>query len=106
MRQYLPSHLQRRASMRYSLPYFLGLLPALALGCGQGPLPSTGKPDPEAVIAANLASMGADQDMAKSQRFCAIRTKNRLGSMGVPVKLSLKDQEVFLCCEGCVAAAE
>jgi hypothetical protein len=58
-------------------------------------------------IEANLAKLSPeDRKLAESQKFCAIQTKNRLGSMGVPVKLTIKDQPVFLCCGGCVAKAK
>ena len=47
----------------------------------------------------------ADQDLAKAQRQCPI-TREPLGSMGVPVKILLKKQPVFLCCKGCIDEAK
>jgi uncharacterized protein (TIGR03000 family) len=47
-----------------------------------------------------------EQKAAKAQRFCAVQTGIRLGSMGKPVKLAVNGKDVFLCCEGCVAAAK
>jgi membrane fusion protein, copper/silver efflux system len=53
-------------------------------------------------IAAELAKLSPeDRKRAEKQRFCVVETKNRLGSMGPPVKLMIKGQPVFLCCEGC-----
>jgi hypothetical protein len=43
----------------------------------------------------------ADRTLAERQRFCAVNTGNRLGSMGPPDKVVLEGQEVFLCCKGC-----
>jgi hypothetical protein len=63
--------------------------------------------DNEAKIAANLAKLDkGDRTDAELQKFCAVQTKNRLGSMGVPVKIKIKDKageevEVFLCCDHC-----
>jgi hypothetical protein len=42
-----------------------------------------------------------DRKLAEEQKFCAIENDNRLGSMGTPVKVMVKDQPVFLCCKGC-----
>jgi hypothetical protein len=36
-----------------------------------------------------------------AQRWCAVQTDKLLGSMGKPVKLTIKSQPVFLCCPGC-----
>jgi hypothetical protein len=61
----------------------------------------------ESSIQANLAKLSSeDRKLAEAQKFCAILNKNRLGSMGVPVKITIKDQPVFLCCGGCVAKAK
>jgi RND family efflux transporter MFP subunit len=42
----------------------------------------------------------ADRSLAAAQRLCPI-TKEPLGSKGVPVKLDVLGQAVFLCCGGC-----
>ena len=46
-----------------------------------------------------------DLDQAQSQRICPT-SDELLGSMGKPVKLTLKGQTVFLCCASCKDAAE
>ncbi len=57
-------------------------------------------------VKANLAKLPPqDQKLAAQQKFCPI-TGLLLGSMGVPVKITLKDQPVFLCCPGCVDEAK
>jgi uncharacterized protein (TIGR03000 family) len=58
-------------------------------------------------IKANLARLNTvDRKLAEGQKYCAIQNGIRLGSMGVPVKISLKGQPVFLCCPACVDAAQ
>ena len=67
--------------------------------------PSTPE-DPDANIKANLAKLSAeDRALAEEQRFCPVRKTSRLGSMGVPLKLSVEGQTVFVCCAGCKGAA-
>jgi hypothetical protein len=61
----------------------------------------------EADIRAALDQLAPeDRKLAEAQKFCAIEEENRLGSMGKPIKLVLKDQPVFLCCKGCKMKAE
>jgi uncharacterized protein (TIGR03000 family) len=58
--------------------------------------------DEKSKIAANLAKLSPeDRKLAEVQKFC-VEEDNPLGGMGVPVKIILKGQPVFLCCEGCV----
>jgi hypothetical protein len=54
----------------------------------------------------NLAKLDpADRKLAEAQKFCAVENENRLGSMGTPVKVMVKDQPVFLCCKSCQKSA-
>ena len=63
--------------------------------------PSTPE-DPDAKLAAALERLSpADRALAESQKFCPVLKNNRLGSMGVPVKLRIQGQTVFICCDGC-----
>ena len=41
-----------------------------------------------------------DRALAEKQRICPV-SGQPLGSMGVPVKVTVKDRDVLLCCEGC-----
>lgn len=84
------------------------LLPLLALGCANNASPEEKKEDTkEARIKANLEKLDSeDRELAEKQKYCAVETKNRLGSMGKPFKLTIEDQTVFLCCEGCEKAAK
>jgi hypothetical protein len=93
----------------FRLRAFLALAPALiALGCANDATPSREKPpDNEAKIKAALEQLApADRELAEAQKYCAVETENRLGSMGKPVKVTIKDETVFLCCEGCEKAAK
>lgn len=42
-----------------------------------------------------------DRKLVDAQEWCVVMTDNRLGEMGVPFKLLVKDQPVFVCCKGC-----
>ena len=65
------------------------------------------KADKKATIAANLAKLSAeDRKLAEAQKVCPVHPDDRLGSMGVPVKIMLKGKPVFLCCKDCVEMAE
>jgi uncharacterized protein (TIGR03000 family) len=58
-------------------------------------------------ITKNLAGLQPeDRTLAKAQRYCAVQAGIRLGSMGAPVKVVLKGEPVFLCCEACVKKAQ
>jgi Cu(I)/Ag(I) efflux system membrane fusion protein len=71
------------------------------------------KPEPRVAVTApepddlqNIAQLpAADRKLALAQRICPV-TGAALGSMGVPVKITLRGQTVFLCCEGCVGKAK
>lgn len=72
------------------------------------PMPRPAESDAEAQIRANLAKLpAADRRPAEEQRSCPV-TGARLGDpvMGVPVKVMVKGQPVFFCCEGCRSEAD
>ncbi len=67
--------------------------------------PSTPE-DTDAKIDLALAKLSpADRKLATSQKFCPILPESRLGSMGVPIKVMVNDQPVFVCCNGCTKSA-
>jgi uncharacterized protein (TIGR03000 family) len=47
-----------------------------------------------------------DRKQARAQGFCAVQSAVRLGAMGTPVKINVKDQPVFLCCKACEEHAQ
>ena len=67
--------------------------------------PSTPE-DEKAKLAAVLGRIpAAERRIAETQQFCPILDQNRLGSMGTPVKVTIKGQVVLLCCDGCKKGA-
>jgi hypothetical protein len=61
----------------------------------------------EAEIRENLGKLPPeDRKLAEQQKYCVIEDDNRLGEMGVPIKLMIKGQPVFICCKGCRKQAE
>jgi hypothetical protein len=58
-------------------------------------------PEDAAKIAAALAKLSdEDRALAERQKICPI-SNQPLGSMGTPIKVSVKGRPVFICCEGC-----
>lgn len=77
---------------------------AFALGCQNQAGESSGV---QSRVEHNLSQLSPeDRRLAEQQKYCAVETDNELGSMGVPVKVVLKGQPVFLCCKGCRKTAE
>jgi hypothetical protein len=63
--------------------------------------PSTPE-DPNTKVKAALAKLTPeDRARAEAQKYCPVRTDSLLGSMGIPLKITLDGQTVFLCCAGC-----
>ncbi|MBS0266226.1 MAG: efflux RND transporter periplasmic adaptor subunit [Planctomycetes bacterium] len=63
--------------------------------------------DTDAKINQALARLSdKDRKVAEQQQFCPIIADSRLGSMGVPIKLVIDDEPVFVCCDGCKKAAQ
>lgn len=88
---------------------FILLAPlAFALGCADGSTATNKKPGPQAatdeVREARSKLSPEDRGIVDSQDLCPISGET-LGSMGVPVKVMLKDKPVFLCCASCEAKA-
>lgn len=89
----------------------MALLAALAAaGCSGGdtkPTPGKGKAaTADEITSAREGLDPADRALADEQEFCVVATKQRLGSMGVPVKVAVKGQTVFLCCDSCEKRAK
>lgn len=52
-------------------------------------------------ITAALAELPADdKTLAEKQKVCPV-SGELLGTMGTPIKIDVKGQPVFICCEGC-----
>ena len=65
-------------------------------------LASTKQTPKQEKIAKALAKLSpADRAAAEQQKFCAVLPKSELGSMGMPIKITIAGQTIFLCCAGC-----
>lgn len=85
----------------------------LAAGCSrpaEQPKSETAKAPVKAdgeSVSDNLAKLSPeDRKLAEEQTYCAVLSKNLLGSMGVPQKVIINGQPVFLCCDGCETRAK
>lgn len=57
-------------------------------------------------IKGNLAKLSdADRASVEKQMTCPVGD-GHLGAMGVPIKLTVKGQDVWICCDGCKDAIE
>lgn len=55
-----------------------------------------------AKIEASLGELSQeDRELAAAQRYCVVMTDMPLGAMGIPLKVMVNDQAVFVCCKGC-----
>ncbi len=85
------------------------LNPALAgvyFGAAGRSVPTTNPEGPTQLSKEQQALLNlseADQTLAERQNICPV-TKKRLGSMGVPPRLEINGQIIFVCCEGCTDA--
>ena len=76
-------------------------------GCHEAK-PTAGRdpnPEEDAKIRASLDKLAPeDRALAEFQRRCPI-SDEPLGSMGVPIKVMVNDQPVFVCCSSCIKSA-
>lgn len=84
------------------------VLSVFASGCGRESSPGDeshqhgAHEHDDASIAENLAKLSPeDRRLADEQGYCANEPESKLGSMGVPLKLTVKDKPVFVCCRDC-----
>ena len=80
------------------------------VGCGEKSAPAPAAPlaapaaasSDEGKFSAAIAKLPEDdRAAATAQKFCVVEDKSRLGSMGMPIKIMVEGQPVFLCCAGC-----
>jgi hypothetical protein len=85
----------------------LGLGLALSAGLMAGCNTKEEAAQLEAKISEALSTLSPeDRKMAEAQRFCAVQTEERLGSMGAPKKVTVNGQPVFICCGSCAKNAQ
>lgn len=81
------------------------LLCLLLVGCSEASSPKD-KAKEDAIATERAKLSLEDRALVDAQEWCVVSTKQRLGSMGAPIKLNINDQTVFICCKGCTAKAE
>ena len=91
------------------------MLAATALsGCGdqetgghvdRNAAPGSKVPGEDSAVKTNLAKLSQeDRELVEAQKLCPI-SGEPLGGMAVPVKVTIGDQPVFLCCKSCKTEA-
>lgn len=81
-----------------SLVLVVGFL--LAVGCNDRQQSTPAAADTNK-IKSNLDQLTPeDRALADQQRVCPV-SNGKLGEMGVPIKVMVKDKPVFICCKGC-----
>ena len=97
---------ETRLNPAAGLIYFGGSSGGGKTGAGASTVRPSTPADLEAKIAADLTKLGeADRKLAEAQVYCPIQKGSPLGSMGVPIKLMIQNQPVFVCCDGCEKGA-
>ena len=74
----------------------------LIIGCGTSEPAKSG----DGIEAVRAKLSPEERTAVEAQEWCAVSTDERLGSMGPPIKIELKGQSVFLCCNSCKKKAE
>lgn len=65
-----------------------------------------GKHEHSATVTASLAKLSeTDRASAEKQMMCPVSDEH-LGSMGVPIKLTVKGKDVWICCNACKESME
>lgn len=85
------------------------ILSSFALGCANNsapsPTPAKTQANEDKIKDALDKLDPADRKLADEQKYCAVQPDHRLGSMGKPVKVMVKEEAVFVCCESCAKMA-
>ncbi len=96
---------------RLLLP-LLAVAPLLLAGCPTTPTESNSAGPTGAVSGGDAKIQAAraklspeDRALVEAQEWC-VQSDGRLGSMGTPIKVMVKDQPVFVCCNSCVEEAK
>ena len=72
---------------------------------GNAAKPSTPNNEEAEIKSAMEKLPDADRKLAQAQKICPVLQDSPLGSMGVPIKVTIQGQPVFLCCDGCEKSA-
>jgi hypothetical protein len=96
-------------NIRMLIPF--GLLVLALTGCSSNSSapsnPAAAPASPQDEVQAERTKLSdEDRALVDAQEWCVVSTDERLGSMGPPLKLDIKGQPVFVCCNSCKRKAE
>jgi hypothetical protein len=75
--------------------------PQKAAEVAPGDAPAAAPDETTAAESGELAELPeADRELAAAQRICPV-SGEPLGSMGTPIKITVGDRSLFVCCSGC-----
>lgn len=93
-----------------TISLFFALLGTIVIGCSSNDSTKQGTQNQQSadwkkglddeVVKAFSQLSDADRKSVLAQKMCPVADK-KLGSMGEPVKVTVKGQDVFLCCASC-----
>jgi hypothetical protein len=85
---------------------------AISAGCQKppannaNPAPAVSAAAVEAELKAALSKLAPeDQLLAERQKYCAVMPAVRLGEMGTPLKVTIRGEVLYVCCENCLSPA-
>ena len=95
----------------FALLMFAGVSAFLSVGCAskqETTQPATPESDSSSTVEPGQSDVERelaklpeeDRELALSQKVCPV-TGELLGSMGVPIKVTVDGRSLFICCEGC-----
>ena len=95
----------------FALLMFAGVSAFLSVGCAskqETTQPATPESDSSSTVEQGQSDVERelaklpeeDRELARAQKVCPV-TGELLGSMGVPIKVTVDGRSLFICCEGC-----
>lgn len=92
--------------MRLTLTVLLPIVSFIIAGCDAKPASQSPAAATDEVGTERAKLSVEDRTLVEAQEWCVVSNDERLGSMGPPIKLTIKGQSVFICCTGCKKKAE
>lgn len=93
--------------MRFTLTVLLPIVSCFFIaGCDAKPASQAPAAAKDEVGTERSKLSAEDRTLVEAQEWCVVNSEERLGSMGPPIKLTIKGQPVFICCSGCKKKAE
>jgi len=92
--------------MRLTLAVLIPIVLFFIAGCDAKPASQAPAAAKDEVGSERAKLTAEDRSLVEAQEWCVVSNDERLGSMGLPIKLTIKGQPVFICCSGCKKKAE